>query len=256
MAQKVGLAISNGIKKNGETFEGGEKLLKNDLQELGLEENADHMKIDFDNEKTVKYSLCAGCILTLCTIMFWPFYVLFFGCISYNVRKWAESRLAAVTDRQLVLKQGYYGCCCCCWNESTKSVPLDKITDLQVQQGCIQRCFDIKEIRVETASATNEMPEMRLIGLNNPLEIRTKILKVRDNNTGNYQQNLNNSYNPLISPQQQQQQQQQPSTEQLQEIIANQHETMIQIKDVLQDMRTALVSMDNKMKAKNDGTMI
>merc|ERR1712187_802867 len=92
----------------------------------------------------------------------------------------SESRVAAVTDKQLVLKQGSYGCCCCLWNQSTKSVPLDKITDLQVQQGCIQKQFDIQEIHVETASSTSEMPEMRLIGLNNPMEIRTKILKVRD----------------------------------------------------------------------------
>merc|ERR1719356_1594989 len=83
---------------------------------------------------------------------FWPFYILFYPCIAYGMRKWAESRIAAVTDSQLVLKQGYFGCCCCCWNETTKSVPLDKITDLQVQQGCLQQCFGIKEIRVSSGS--------------------------------------------------------------------------------------------------------
>eukprot|EP00486_Rosalina_sp_Unknown_P000806 CAMPEP_0201564970 /NCGR_PEP_ID=MMETSP0190_2-20130828/3735_1 /ASSEMBLY_ACC=CAM_ASM_000263 /TAXON_ID=37353 /ORGANISM="Rosalina sp." /LENGTH=246 /DNA_ID=CAMNT_0047981867 /DNA_START=43 /DNA_END=783 /DNA_ORIENTATION=+ len=245
MAQKITLAASG---NHPQTFEGGEKLLTNDLHDLGLDENADHMKITFDNDKAVSYSLCAGFIISLCTMMFWPFYILFYPCIAYGVKKWAYSRVAAVTDRQLVLKQGYYGCCCCCWNESTKSVPLDKITDLQVQQGCIQRCFDIREIRVETASATNEMPELRLIGLHNALETRTKILTVRDNQNFNGGNSANNSYNPLIQPQQQ-------STEQLQSIIANQHETMIQIKDVLTEMRSALVSMDNKMQQKNDGTM-
>ena len=161
------------------------------------------------------------------------------------MRKWAESRVAAVTDSQLVLKQGYYGMCCCCWNESTKSVPLDKITDLQVQQGCIQRCFDIKEIRVETASATAEMPEMRLIGLNEPLEIRSKILNVRDHQKGKsayYQAGADNgsSSNPLLPPG--------DKEAALEKVIASQHETMIQIKDVLQDMRTALVAMNDKME--------
>lgn len=247
MAEKVILTSSI---NHAQTFEGGEKLLANDLQELGLDENSDHMKITFDNEKSISYSMCAGFIVSLSSMVLWPFFILFYPCISYGVRKWAYSRIAAVTDRQLVLKQGYYGCCCLFWNESTKSVPLDKITDLQVQQGCIQRCFDIREIRVETASATNEMPELRLIGLRNALETRTKILKVRDNQNINGNISANNSYNPLIQPQQQQQ-----STEQLQSIIANQHETMIQIKDVLQEMRTALVSMDNKMQQKSDGTL-
>merc|ERR1719150_1044758 len=175
MAQKVSLKI----KKS--TFEGGEKLMSDDLLDLGLESGTDHMKITFDNDKTVKYCLCCGCICSAMTVVFWPIYTLLFCCIRHCTITSAYSRKAAVTDRQLVLKQGYYTFCCCCWNESTKSVPLNKITDLEVQQGCIQKCFDIREIRVETASATNEMPEMRLIGLHNALDIRTKILKVRDN---------------------------------------------------------------------------
>lgn len=148
-----------------------------------------------------------------------------------------------MTDSQLVLRQGYFGCFCCCWNESTKSVPLDKITDLQIQQGCIQNCYGIKEIRVETASATAEMPEMRLIGLNDPLEIRSRVLDARDDQRGknNYHQaaNNDNAFNPLL-----------PSAQEadLQKVISSQHETMIQIKDVLQDMRTALVSMNEKMQ--------
>jgi len=239
MAQKISLKVA--------TFESGEKLIANDLVDLGLDGDVDHMKITFDNEKTLGYALCGGWFFSAVTVVFFPFWLIFFGCFRYCIKTWAESRTAAVTERQLVLKQGYFGCCCCCWNETTKSVPLDKITDLQVQQGCVQRCFDVREIRVETASATSEMPEMRLIGLNNPLEIRTKILKVRDGNSNvcsHYQSGTagdDASYNPLLP------QPQGASTEQLQAIIASQSETMIQIKDVLQDMRSALQSMDSKM---------
>merc|ERR1712087_137468 len=236
MAQKVSLKVA--------TFENGEKLIANDLVDLGLDGDVDHMKITFDNQKTLGYALCGGWIFSAVTVVFFPFWLILYPCIAYGMRKWAESRIAAVTDSQLVLKQGYFGCCCCCWNESTKSVPLDKITDLQVQQGCIQNCFNIKEIRVETASATEGMPEMRLIGLNDPLEIRSKILDVRDHQKkgkGDYYQATDNgsSYNPLL-----------PSSneEALQKVVASQHETMIQIKDVLQDMRTALVSMNDKME--------
>merc|ERR1719330_783503 len=177
MAQKVQLKVS--------TFEEGEKLIATDLEDLGLDANTDHMKIVFDNPKTVSYSMCSALIISLCTVVFFPFTVLLYCCIRYNANKWAESRVAAVTDKQLVLKQGYYTCCCCCWNSATKSVPLEKITDLQLQQGCVQKCFDIHEIQVQTASNTSESgPEMRLIGLTEPMATRSKILKVRDTASG------------------------------------------------------------------------
>mmetsp|Transcript_44446 Transcript_44446/g.71188 ORF Transcript_44446/g.71188 Transcript_44446/m.71188 type:complete len:244 (+) Transcript_44446:29-760(+) len=237
MAQKLKLEVAG----NAETFERGEKLLGNDLQELGLEENTDHMKITFDEDRTVRYSMCMCCIVSLASCM-WPITtMLFTPCLWYSLKKWAQSRIAAVTDKQLVLKQGSFGCGCwaCCWNESTKSVPLNQITDLQVQQGCVQRCFDIREIRVETASATKEVPELVLIGLHDPLEVRAQILRVRDS-----------AVPSSLSPHQQQSsQQQQVDTKQLEQIISSQQETMLQIKDVLQDMRTALISMDNKMNA-------
>ena len=70
MAQKVPLNI------NGETFKGGEKLLANDLIALGLDEHIDHMKITFDNEKTVKYSLCGAFIMM--TGVLWPIFIIFY----------------------------------------------------------------------------------------------------------------------------------------------------------------------------------
>ena len=93
MAQKLNLKI----KKS--TFEGGEKLMSDDLLDLGLDSEADHMKITFvqyfinslstctlkcfilnvqDNDKTVKYCLCCGCICSAVTVFFWPIYALFF----------------------------------------------------------------------------------------------------------------------------------------------------------------------------------
>eukprot|EP01084_Bolivina_argentea_P259918 438778_1 len=227
--------------ETGERFKGGEKLLKTDLAELGLDEEISHMKITFDNDKTYKYTICAGWVVSLSTC-FWPIYLIFLPGVMYGTRKWLNSGKATVTDKQLILKQGYYGCCCCCWNESTKSVPLDKITDLQIQQGCLQRMYDVHEIRVETASATKEAPEMQLIGLHQPREIRAKILKARDAQSDQAQSTGGYSFNPLLPNQKNE-----SSTEELQKIIASQQETLVEIKDVLQDMRTALVSMDNKM---------
>ena len=131
---------------------------------------------------------------------------------------------------------------------------MDKITDLQIQQGCLQRCYGIEEIRVETASANQQAPEMSLVGLKDAREIRSMVLKVRDNhNIFNNNSNStkgggaissNNSYNPLLPNDNNQ------STKELENLISAQHQTMVEIKDVLKDMKNALISMDNKMDDK------
>ena len=51
MAQKK---LAAAIAKSGETFQGGEKLLVDDLHILGLEDDTDHMKITFNNDLSVK----------------------------------------------------------------------------------------------------------------------------------------------------------------------------------------------------------
>ena len=113
---------------------------------------------------------------------------------------------------------------------------MEKITDLQLQQGCVQRCFDIHEIQVQTASNTSESgPEMRLIGLTEPMATRSKILKVRDSASGHLMPQGNQSGpNPLLPAEP-------VSTKELQTIMSNQNETMVEIRDVLQDMKAALV---------------
>lgn len=78
MAQKVSYKVA--------TFESGEKLIANDLVELGLDGDVDHMKITFDNDKTLSYSLCGGWLFSAVTVVFFPFWLIFFGwyvmCLS------------------------------------------------------------------------------------------------------------------------------------------------------------------------------
>merc|ERR1712204_142219 len=139
---------------------------------------------------------------------------------------------------------GYYGFCCLCYNEKTKSVPLDKITDLRLEQGCVQKCFDVQGIAVETASSSAEKSEISLIGLYKPQEVRMMILRVRDNNgingvAGTVNGSTGNP-NPLLPP---------PTlnTKELEQLVEQQTETMVEIKDVLVDMKNALISMNEKM---------
>ncbi len=41
--------------------------------------------------------------------------------------------------------------CCCHIAESQQTLPLDKIQDVQLQGGCLQTCFGLKDVRVQTA---------------------------------------------------------------------------------------------------------
>ena len=142
----------------------GERFQDNDLETWGIEIGTPHLRIVFDNGKTTSYGFCQTFIISLVSCLF-PFWLLFPCCIYYGVKTAAESRKAAVTDKIVVLRSGYYSCCCMCWNEATKSVSLDKITDLSISQSCIESCFNVKTIKVENASSAPGMPEFLLVCL-------------------------------------------------------------------------------------------
>eukprot|EP01083_Nonionella_stella_P193724 715144_1 len=145
--QKIALAVSDS-GRGGEIK--GPRFNVDDLIELGLEDDATHIKLEFDHDKTIYYLCCLTyASMNVLSIIF----IFFFPCFRYAISTSAHSRKAAVTERQLVLKQGMYGCCCCCWNEKTKSLSLEKITDLSISQGCVERCFDVKSLSVENASS-------------------------------------------------------------------------------------------------------
>eukprot|EP01083_Nonionella_stella_P027745 76430_1 len=225
----------------------GEKLLPNDLVVLGLEEDANHMRIDFDNDKSAKYFFCKAFIIMASQIYLLPVFLLLAPCFWYNSKVRARSRVSAVTDTKLVLKQGFYGCCCVCYNESTKSVPLDKITDVRLDQGCIQKCYNIHEVAIETASSTQGQSEIALIGLHRPRAVRRMLLKARDNHglDGMQSHAVNKApqLNMLV-------------IKELETLTTQQHETMIEIKDVLQDMKPILIRVVQKMgdKINNEST--
>ena len=171
----------------------------------------------------------------------WPFWITFSCCIYYGYKKWAQSRIAAVTDTQLIKSEGYYSLCCICWNSKIKSVPLNKITDLNLEQGCLQRINDIQELKIQTASSggkdNENKPEMQLIGLINPMKQRKKVIQLRDaaNNNSQYKNNVD-KINPITS------------NPEIANGVQLQNDEMNEIRDLLVDMRSAIVSMESKMQ--------
>ena len=157
--------------------------------------------------------------------------------------------------------KGAYGCCCLCWNEKTKSVSLEKITDLSVSQGCLERCFDIKSLSVENASSSAGAPEMILVGLIDPEGVRKLVLRTRDNNGfgGSNANNLGKSNtmigsngnlnNPLL-----------PDNNggnnfgaQNYQINMQQAQTLTDIKDLLIGVKQSLDTLNQTMSKDGDG---
>ena len=61
-----------------------------------------------------------------------------------------------------------------------KSIPLDRITDVEMVQGPLMRCFGLCVLNIQTAGSARQMPEGVLHGLVGPGQTRDAIMAARD----------------------------------------------------------------------------
>ena len=133
-------------------------------------------EIDIDRDKILTYQwwgnslICAllvpvfgiGLILAAITV---PLLVWYYP-------RWVTALRYCLDDRSLRVEQGLLF-------RSRKTIPLDKITDLELVQGPLLRALDMWKIKVQTASTGSQMPEATLIGVINPDQVREEILAIR-----------------------------------------------------------------------------
>ena len=65
-------------------------------------------------------------------------------------------------------------------NKIEKTVPLEKITDLQMTQGFVMRYFDLRNIAVETAGQSGPGSLISLLGVKDTERFRREVLDQRD----------------------------------------------------------------------------
>jgi len=133
-------------------------------------------ELDIDRDKILTYNLWLG--LLVCA----PFVLLFgIGLILAGIHiafsmlyvpKWVEVLRYCLDDKALRVEEGLLF-------RSRKTIPLDKITDLELVQGPVLRAFDMWTIKVQTASTGSQMAEATLIGLVNPEKVREEILAAK-----------------------------------------------------------------------------
>ncbi|MCL2710414.1 MAG: PH domain-containing protein [Planctomycetaceae bacterium] len=132
-------------------------------------------EIDIDRQKILTYlwwqnllpcvilaPFCIGFLLAAITV---PLLVWYYP-------RWVAALRFCLDDRSLRVEQGLLF-------RSRKTIPLDKITDLELVQGPLLRALDMWQIKVQTASTGSQMPEAMLIGVINPEQVREEILAIR-----------------------------------------------------------------------------
>ncbi|GAB4544921.1 MAG: PH domain-containing protein [Phycisphaerales bacterium] len=102
---------------------------------------------------------------------------LFFFTRWYYV-KYYERMSCTLTDRKLLIGRGV-------WNRTEQAVPLDKITDMQMNQSFIMRWLDLEAIRVETAGQSNMIGGLAgIVGVKDSRGFRAAVLRQRDRTVG------------------------------------------------------------------------
>jgi len=133
-------------------------------------------ELDIDREKLIQYNWWTG--LLVCIPLVFVFGLgLILAAIHYALAilwypRWVEVLRYCLDDTSLRVEQGLLF-------RSRKTIPLDKITDLELVQGPVLRAFGMWTVKVQTASTASQLPEATLYGLVNPEQAREEILAAK-----------------------------------------------------------------------------
>lgn len=104
-----------------------------------------------------------------------PFAIIYFFVSRFFIDKYLENLSCTLTERTLDIKKGIF-------NKTESTIPLEKITDLQLFQGPIMRYFDLYGFKVETAgqSTAGGGSLVNIVGITETKAFRKAVLEQRD----------------------------------------------------------------------------
>jgi len=125
--------------------------------------------------KLKTYWLLSTIIVCTVTVIGIPLLVVIIPLCLLFMDRYIAGLGCTLTDRTLEIKKGIF-------NTTESTIPLEKITDLQLYQGPIMRMLDLEGFKVETAgqSAGPGASLINMIGIVNTREFREAVLAQRD----------------------------------------------------------------------------
>lgn len=126
-----------------------------------------------------------------------PIAIIYYFVSRFFIDKYLENLSCTLTERTLDIKKGIF-------NKTESTIPLEKITDLQLFQGPIMRYFGLFGFKVETAgqSTAGAGSLVNIVGITETKAFRKAVLQQRDvMGSGRSNQSPMISHGEMESPQ-------------------------------------------------------
>ncbi len=131
---------------------------------------------EFNRASIKKYYLWQPAIIMACTVVLIPVIPVVLVVVILVMDKYLDRLGCTLTERTLEIKKGLL-------NRVESTVPLEKVTDLQMYQGPIMRWLGLHGFRVETAGQTTGAAGgslVNMIGIVDAPAFRKAVLAQRD----------------------------------------------------------------------------
>ena len=125
------------------------------------------------NPRVRTYWLLSGVIILAVTIVGIPLIPVWYFVGLALTERYLRRMRCTLKERTLQVEKGIF-------NRVEKTVPLEKITDLGLQQGPIMRYLGIESLTVETAGQSSQGALLKLMGVIDTRRFRDAVLQQRD----------------------------------------------------------------------------
>jgi len=127
------------------------------------------------NPKVKSYWIWPTVVFLCIFIVTIPIAIIYYIIANLLIDKYLENISCTLTDRTLDIKKGIL-------NKTESTIPLEKITDLQLFQGPIMRYFGLHGFKVETAGQSSPTGGalVNIVGIVDTKDFRQSVLDQRD----------------------------------------------------------------------------
>jgi putative membrane protein len=141
---------------------------------MSMSEPAVLLEAKFD-PRVKSYWIWQPVLVLIIIIITIPIALLYMIIARFFIDRYLENMRCALTERTLDIKKGIL-------NKTESTIPLEKITDLQLFQGPVMRFFGLHGFKVETAGQSSPTGGslVNIVGIVNTKDFRRAVLEQRD----------------------------------------------------------------------------